>query len=170
MYLHLNQGRWYPWKRIAKYDAFLKTWSVLRKVITAPIWNCRVKLIFWNNSGFFLLSASGSLIQGSRKSQKFKFKKSKLSAGSKPLINLLVQNIFLQPKLIIRVLTNWSQSFNGISGFLGFEGWVPWKPCLDVFLLRIYFQNLQIASKMRDADSHHHAPVIAKETSFFFVR
>ena len=23
MYLHLNQGRWYPWKRIAKYDAFL---------------------------------------------------------------------------------------------------------------------------------------------------
>ena len=108
---------------------------------------------------------------GIKKKSKIQIKKIKIvGRDQEPLINLLIQNIFLQPKLIIRVLTNWSQSFNGISGFLGFEGWVPWKPCLDVFLLRIYFQNLQIASKMRDADSHHHAPVIAKETSFFFVR
>ena len=161
MYLHLNQGRWYPWKRIAQYGAFLKRdqcsekWSLLQSGTAEWNW------IFETIQDVFFCRH-----QGSRKRQKIKI----VGRDQEPLINLLIQNIFLQPKLIIRVLTNWSQSFNGISGFLGFEGWVPRKPCLDVFLLQIYFWNLQIASKMRDADSHHHAPVIAKETSFFFVR
>ena len=132
MYLHLNQGRWYPWKRIAKYDAFLN-------MISAQKSDHRSNLELQSEIDFLKQFRIFSFV-GIRDQEKVK-KIKIVGRDQEPLINLLVQNIFLQPKLIIRVLTNWSQSFYGISGFLGFGGWVPRKPCLDVFLLQIYFSK-----------------------------
>ena len=61
-----------------KRDHCSEKWSLLK-------FGSRVKLNFWNNSGFF---------QGSRKSQKFKLKKSKLSAGIKSLLLIFWSKTF----------------------------------------------------------------------------
>ena len=61
-----QSGKMISMEENCKIWCFFKTWSVLRKVITAQIWNCRVKLKFWNNLEFFVFCRH----QESRKSPK----------------------------------------------------------------------------------------------------